>query len=1119
MKRQFLLLTTVAAATIGLGAFERPTLKEVHAQRAEGRVLNTPVQMRSANDATPLTAIRQNTRVTLRGNGFNNSPHRLTATGVDLLGWMNYSTDFSMARGLYEFEPDGINLKWADAFYEENQVSLQTAWIYNNKVCGFAYQLMYGQLWNNVYVEYDLASGEIVDEFEVPLEQEDVTVVMQVAAYNEAENLIYGYGQFGSSRVFMYSESKAPEIFTKICDVPFSEFCSSLCYNKYEDSLYGINAAHEFVSIDSKGNQTVLFKLPIEDYGNYVTGLAYNPSEDKYYWNLIQADGTASMARIDVDTQTVDIYENFSAGETFAALFCMDDKLNPNRPMRPTVVGIQFVDGETDGTVSFMTPTTTLTGQAIEGSLEYTAYLDNKEYTKGEAQPGSEVEVKYVNLTDAMHTFGMTVSVDGVSSSLVSTRSYIGNDTPLAPQNVVLTDTEVTWEAVTRGVHNAYLDLEAMTYEVYINDEKVGTTKETSLPVSLPSDKPISLYSATVRAVCNGMESEMSGASNVVPAGAPMELPVYLAPTYEEFQMMTQKVIKGNGWYYVDIMEGTAVCSGQSEVQQDNWLFLPAFKAENADRLYTFSFDAFTWDDYCTEEFVEVVLCETATPDGVIATVIDEFTPTSTPTNHFGFMQVPKPGAYYVALHCTSSEWQLGVLGMNFRITDDNILPISPGTADNINVEAAPEGKLEATVSFTMPEKRINGEALSTDTELSAKVVSDVDEVIVNGKPGESVSAKVTTVQGNNKLTITVSDGETNGQPTEVEVFTGVAIPAEVSNLTGTPSADMMSVTLEWDRPTEGQDGGYINPEEVMFDIYRLEEGFAGTYWQIYAENVEGTSFTYTADPSDSQNLVQLGVGSKNIAGSNGNIVVIATVLGTPYTLPMCEEFDEAAYLGVPTYQPWLPYAPDSSYNDQQWYFWYLSYIDDGFPYDKIGLVGSTWSDNSRGMLGFPRFTTKGSEEVTLSLTVLNGPQMPKITLVGQYYGSDNFEIGTIETSDNYGLATYTFTLPSELIDKDWVQVYLMVEFETIDKLVYIDEVEVKGNNVGVEAISMTQSIIGDLGNICFKGFENCAVTISSLDGKALYNGNLDRQEVIVPMEKGIYVVKAGNRSTKVIVR
>ncbi len=1119
MKRQSLLLATLAVSTIGVGAIERQNPKEATTERTEGKVLNTPVQMRSVNEAIPLTAIRQDTRVMHPGAGLNKSPRRVTSTGADLYGWLNYATDFSMERGLYEFESDGINLKWADSFYEENQVSLQTAWIYDNKVCGFAYQLMFGQLWNNVYVEYDLTSGEIVDEFEVPIEQEDVTVVMQVAAYNEAENIIYGYGQFGSSRVFMYSEAKAPEIFTKVCDVSLEEFCSSLCYNKYEDSLYGINTAHEFVSIDSKGNQTVLFKLPIDNYGNYVTGLAYNPVEAKYYWNLIQADGTASMARIDVASQTVDIYEDFSAGETFAALFCMDDKLNPNRPMRPTVVGIQFVDGETDGTVSFMTPATTLTDQTIEGTLEYTAYLDGKEYTKGEAQPDSEVEVKYVNLTDAMHTFGMTVSVDGVTSSLASIRSYIGNDTPLAPQDVVLTETEVTWEAVTRGVHNAYLDLEAMTYEVYINDEKIGSTKETSLPINLPSDKPISLYSATVRAVCNGMESEMSGESNVVPAGAPMELPVYLEPTYEEFQMMTQKVIKGNGWYYVDIMEGTAVCSGQSEVQQDSWLFLPAFKAENADHLYTFSFDAFTWDEYYSEEFVEVVLCETASPDDVIATVINEFTPTSTPTNHFGLMQVPKPGAYYVALHCTSSEWQLGVLAMNFRITDDNILTTSPGTADNISVEAASEGKLEAVVSFTMPEKRINGEDLPTDTELSAKVISDVDETIVKGKPGESVSAKIATVQGNNKLIIIVSDGEANGQPIKTEVFTGVDIPANVSNLIGTPSADMMSVTLEWNRPTEGQDGGYINPEEVTFDIYRLEEGFVGTYWQLYAENIESTSFTYTADPSDSQNLVQLGVSSRNVAGSTGNIVTIATLLGTPYTLPMCEEFDETAYLGVPTYQPWIPYAPDASYNDQQWYFWYLSYTDDSFPYDKIGLIGTTWSADSRGMLGFPRFTTKDSEEVSLSLTVLNGPQMPKITLVGQYYESDNFEIGTIETSDSYGLTTYTFTLPSELIDKEWVQVYLMVEFETTDKFVYIDAVEIVGNNVGVESISMSQAIIGGIGDICFKGFENCAVTISSLDGKVVYNANLNRPEIIVPVEKGIYVVKAGNRSTKVIVR
>lgn len=1119
MKRKTLLLTVVAAATLTLGAFERPTLKEVQVMRGRGKSLRMPVQMRPVDNAIPLTGLSQNKSVRLSKAGLNKSQHRLTSTGADLIGWMNYSTDASMARGLYEFESEGIKLKWADAFYEENGVALQTAWIYDNKVCGFAYQIIWGQLWNNVYVEYDLTTGEIVDTIDVPLEQEDATAVMQIAAYNEAENIIYGYGQIGSSYVFMYSEPDEPEIFVRVCNVPVSEFCSSLCYNKYDDSLYGINSGHEFVSIDSKGNQTLLFKLPIEDYGNYVTGLAYNPVEDKYYWNFIQSDGTASMARIDVDSQTVNVYEDFSAGETFASLFCMDDKLNPKRPMRPSVVEMSFVDGSTNGVVTFMTPTTCVTGQEIEGKMEYIAYLDGEEYAKGEAQPGTEVEVKYADLTDAIHTFGMTVSVDGVASSLVTGRCYVGNDTPLAPQDVVLTDTEVTWEPVTRGVHNAYLDLEAMTYEVYINNEKIGSTKENSFPVTLPSDEPLSLYSATVKAVCNGMESEMSDASNAVPAGAPMELPVYIEPTYEEFQMMTQCVVKGPGWYYVDIMEGTAVCSGSSEVQQDSWLFLPAFKAESADHLYTFSFDAFTWDEWYTEEFVEVALCATPNPDGVIATVIDEFTPTPTPTNHFGFMQVPQPGAYYVALHCTSSEWQLGVLAMNFRINDDNILLTSPGTPDNITVEAAKEGKLEATVSFTMPENMINGEALPVDTELTAKVVSDVDEAIVNGKPGESVSAKITTVQGNNKLVITVSNGEANSQSAVVEVFTGVDMPADVSNLTGTPSADMMSVTLEWSRPTEGQDGGYINPEEVTFDIYRYEQGYIGSYWQIYAENIEGTSFTYTADPSDPQDLVQLGVATKNAAGSTGNIVVIATLLGTPYSLPMSENFDEA-YMGAPSCQPWIPYAPDASYNDQQWYFQYLSYIDGDFPYDKIGLYGTTWSDNSRGMLGFPRFTTKDNDEATLSLTVLNGPDMPKITLVGQYYGSDNIEIGIIETSGNYGLDTYTFTLPSELMGKDWVQIYLLVEFETTAQFVYIDEVNVESTgNVGIESTPVSQAIIGGTGNICFKDFQRCAVSISSLDGKVVYEGSLNRQEVIIPVEKGIYVVKAGERSAKVIVR
>ena len=125
-------------------------------------------------------------------------------------------------------------------------------------------------------------------------------------------------------------------------------------------------------------------------------------------------------------------------------------------------------------------------------------------------------------------------------------------------------------------MHNAYLDLEAMSYCVYINGELVGDTKETVLAIELPSDKPLSLYTASVKAVCHGMESEMSGESNVVSAGEPMQLPVYLEATYEDFLMMRQYDENGVGWSYTEIAEGNVISSGMSEVQARQLAVPPA---------------------------------------------------------------------------------------------------------------------------------------------------------------------------------------------------------------------------------------------------------------------------------------------------------------------------------------------------------------------------------------------------------------------------------------------------------------------------------------------------------------------------------------------------------------
>lgn len=1119
MKRKFLLLAIMATFAVTLPAFEKITLKEAVDMRMKGRAIMSLFPARSERNSSvvfPNTANRKTDNVVKLATGA--ARHRLTAEGAELSGWLNYSEGYSVAPGLYDLGKSGdIVMRWADRFYEENQVPLQTGWMIDGKICGFVYQILWGHLINNVYVEYDASTGEIIDMVEAPLDQGDGAVVMQTAAYNEAEGYIFGYGLLGASPSFMRSTPDAPEIYEIVRSVSAEEICATICYNKYDDALYGINGRGEFVSIDLNGYQNVLFEIPIEGYGQYVTGMAYYPAENVYYWNVIQGDGTSSMAIIDIESQTLDIYENFKAGETFCALFCLDDRIDPLRPKRPSFGGIDFAEGATDGMVSFISPTSYMSGKPIEGSMSYVAYLDGEEYSKGDAEPGACVNVKYENLTDAMHTFSFAVFVDGVSSSMATTRSYIGNDTPEAPEGVVLTDNLVRWQPVTKGIHDAYIDLDAMYYEVYINREYVGRTKETELSVELPSDKPISLYSATVKAICNGMESDMSGESNVVGAGSPMQIPVYIEPTYEEFLMMRQYDKNGTGWSFTEIAEGNVVSSGMSETQQDNWLFLPPVNIDDCGKLYTFSFDAFTWGEWYTEESAEVLLCKSPDPDGYVSTVISEFSPNETPVNHYGFVQVSEPGTYYIALHCTSSEWQLGVLAMHFSLTDDNIYPISPGSVSDLSVEPGTEGKLEAHVGFNLPLDMINGNPLSSDSEIIAKVSSSKEEVEVKGSPGERVEVVVATAQGDNTLKVVVSDGEHNGMPVSVDVFTGVEIPAEVPYLSSSTSEDMMSVRLEWNRPEVGINGGYVDPQEVVFDIYRYEENYIGWFWQVYAQDVKDTSFVYSMEEGSKQDFVQLGVKTRNSAGESDKLVVVNTLLGTPYSLPMNENFDDP-YMGA-TYTPWITYAPDSSYDNQQWRFEYLMNIDGSYSGETIGMLGTTWFDNTKGMLGFPRFSTRGCDEVELSITLLNGSNMPNVSLSGQFYGSETIEIGSVSKSEKEGLETYTFRLPAELLDKDWVQVYLNVEFETFSQFVYLEDVLIQGSSVGISAVGTGASVEGGAGCVMFKGLEGTDATIITVDGKIVCSCRIDGNEVSVPIQNGIYMVKTGSQSLKVYVR
>ena len=144
MKTRIPLLAALLAAAVCTGASGRTDLREVLRPIPE----NVPASSaQPGNHARLLHRIpKGNMRLSL-GKGSPTRPMRLTSTGAELLGWLSYADDVSTLRGLYVFEPEGFEMEWSDPLWtdpvldgEVIQMSPQTAWINEGKICGYAYQ-------------------------------------------------------------------------------------------------------------------------------------------------------------------------------------------------------------------------------------------------------------------------------------------------------------------------------------------------------------------------------------------------------------------------------------------------------------------------------------------------------------------------------------------------------------------------------------------------------------------------------------------------------------------------------------------------------------------------------------------------------------------------------------------------------------------------------------------------------------------------------------------------------------------------------------------------------------------------------------------------------------------
>lgn len=1137
---------------VGLSATSRDiSLRDAQKLAAEGKIKQLPTSIAAKTIGTKHGAIKFAKNANISQQSLLNkqkaaskafrpakAPRKVTAAGANIYGYVSYSDDPDFWPGLAELTPSGYENLWSDPLFEDYYMNATNGWLVDDKIVGVFPDIYVGYIYGYYKYAFDFNTGELLDLVEYPLDQADI--MFFISAFNPETNKIYGYA---------YNFNDDGELYWCVADadnpldaeaVAFAteDFCYSLCFNPTDGNFYGVNINQEFVKVNEAGVQTVISEVPQEGAATYQTGIVYSPVAGKFYWNCNLTDDYdfASYLYTITPEGKFDLVMDFPYGEEFSYFLTTDVVTNPDKPTRPEVESLSFNNGALAGTVTFKLPATYGDERPLPSVINYTALLDNTTYKSATAAPGESVSVNYEVAESGFHTFGIFVTVDGVESSTASTRAFIGNDTPVAPANVALSTEKVTWSAVTTGVNNGFVDAAAVEYKVTLNGEPVGTTKNTEIAVSIPENEPLAGYVAEVVAVCNGLESAPASSNKLI-AGEAFELPVHFAPTADDFDLMS--IVSYNidasayAWAWGSEDDIDFVQSGytNSDEPMDAYLFLPPVNIEDNSKYYTFSMYVALKSDWYPEEYVEVVYATAPNKDSVIGTIVKQYKPTAVPGygDEWNYVEdlfkVPAAGQYYVAIHCISDGDQLGVMARDFTIEDNNITGDSPAAVSNLKLEAGEKGALEATASFTFPTETLDGDALDANLALTATVSlsgNDTPET-VTGKPGQDASATLTTLQGNNTVTVVVSTADGLSSPkASAQVYTGVNLPAAPEEINIVAAPDMLSAEITWTPVTTAETlGGYVDPADITYTIHEYYDlGFFST-WLPLESGITGTSYSIKLEKGDPQQNYLYGIGADNAAGSSSKITFHYAFLGTPYELPFSEKLDDEEE--ALTTSPWYQYSSINgvSYN-ATWLLAQMSDVADVEDGDRYAMVAFTNGTAGKGALGMPRFSTKGCDSATLTIDLLTGPGTAPVKLFAQINESDKLiEFGEYspESYTDEEITVLSYTLPTEVMGEYWVQVYLESDFSTPSDIFALCGAEVKSGSSSIATLPVNNSIAGGKGVITFRGFEGKHILVSTIDGRTVVNTSVASNEATFTVEKGIYVVKAGKRTAKVVVK
>lgn len=864
--------------------------------------------MRPTLDATKMGGNAAPATTALPASQARNS--NATATGRELWGaewkteWSSYGNN---AYGLYSMTasaPVTPQIKIKDSYIRSDGGAALTDGVYHSVEFDKS-MLKYGLIYI-YHTRWDVATGQRIgsrDYYNKDRQEMAAIATAQDYATGTVYGVFYSHGDLNKMELGIADYST----FTRTTIAEVKQFYVAMGLGK-DGFLYGVSSDGNLYKIDkADGSETKIgptgLTLETAEGKVYPQSGEIDQKTNIFYWAATDAEGNCALYTVNLSTGAATLIGAMPGNVGLCGMVLPLPAAEDGAPAQPSQLEAHFDNGATSGTLSFVLPSNSYAGESLDPGteLDYKVYASDELKAEGKGKPGETVKVPLENMANGLVKFYVTASNAVGSSPKAETEAFVGIDTPKPVSGLKLNIDKatgvatLTWTAPETGTHNGYTG--KLTYNVtrYPDAVQVATGLEATSFSETLDTQSLKSYSYGVVAIGSAgqsaeerTETQLFGQSIVPPYEERFDDAASV-----ELYTITDANADGKTWEWNDRLK-VMVYKYSSSNNADDWLVSPPLKLSKG-HIYNVSFRA--WSEMkSSPEQIEVKYGTASNPASMETTLLPTTElPANTSNTYSKEIAPSESGDYYIAFHATSQKNAYYLYLDDIKVEVGRSAAV-PGKPQDLKAVPGERGALTAKVSLTAPETDYMGNPLAQLTKVEVLRNDSLVKTFESPQPGQQLTYDDKLAKSGEATYTAIAYNENGaGNATEpITIFIGSDKPKRPAGITLADNKG--SVTIKWNKvPGKGGNGGYVNPEDVVYTVYDIANSENGTSAEAKGETKE-TSYTVTLDTSEGQEqkAVQYGVSAKNAAGESSISLTPPAILGKPYKLPFTDSFEDS---------------------------------------------------------------------------------------------------------------------------------------------------------------------------------------------------------------------------------